>query len=96
MAKATIPAIRWLKATTLTIDIRSLVIGDTVLVTGAGGLITKVAISVARDTVLAIGVGDPVIDDIALAVIDGATVWAANSSGSITGPLTQRLRQLSN
>ena len=89
MAKATIPAIRWLKATTLTIDICSLVIGDTVLVTGAGGLITKVAISVARDTVLATGVGDPVIDDIAPAVIDGAIVWAANSSGSITGPLTQ-------
>ena len=89
MAKATTPAIRWLKATALTIDIRSLVIGDTILVTGAGGLITKAAISVARDTVLAIGVGDPVIDDIAPAVIDGATVWAANSSGSITGPLTQ-------
>jgi len=84
------------EATALTIDIGSLVIGDIVLVTGVGGLITKAAISVARDTVLATSADDLVTDDIAPAVIDGATVWAANSNGLVTGPLTQRLqRQLS-
>ena len=45
------------EATALTIDIGSLVIGDTVSVTSAGGPIIKAAISVARDTIQAIDAG---------------------------------------
>ena len=83
------------EATALTIDISSLVIGDTVSVTSAGGPIIKAAISVARDTIQAIDAGYLVTDNIAPTMIDGATISATNSSGSVTGPLTQQLWQLS-
>ena len=83
------------EATALTIDIGSLVIEDTVPVNSAGGPIIKAAISVARDTIQAIDAGYLVTDNIAPTVIDGATILATNSSGSVTGPLTQQLWQLS-
>ena len=83
------------EATALTIDIGSLVIGDIVPVTSDGGSIIKAAISVARDTIQAIDAGYLVTDNIAPTVIDGATISATNSSGSVTGPLTQQLWQLS-